>query len=113
MAVLGQASWADPGARRRRRGLRGRHSWPPDPRRLDPLYGLVRRFRWLWEQQMTVRIRLMILMARPAVVLLLGLFTALGLAQAGQAENRVLLVKALLVVVGFLLFSVAVNDLAD
>jgi 4-hydroxybenzoate polyprenyltransferase len=55
----------------------------------------------------------MILMARPAVVLLLGLFTALGLAQAGQADNRVLLAKALLVVIGFLLFSVAVNDLAD
>lgn len=62
---------------------------------------------------MIVRIRLMILVARPAVILLLGLFTALGLAQAGQGENRVLLARALLVVVGFLLFSVVVNDLAD
>ncbi len=34
---------------------------------------------------MTDRIRLLILLARPAVVVLLGLFTAIGLAQAGQA----------------------------
>jgi 4-hydroxybenzoate polyprenyltransferase len=62
---------------------------------------------------MTSNVRLLILMARPAVVVLLGLFTATGLAQAGQGENPVLLAKALAVVVGFLLFSVAVNDLAD
>lgn len=62
---------------------------------------------------MTSRVRLLILMARPAVVVLLGLFTATGLAQAGQGENPVLLAKALAVVVGFLLFSVAINDLAD
>ncbi|HZD70438.1 MAG TPA: UbiA family prenyltransferase [Actinomycetes bacterium] len=62
---------------------------------------------------MIQRIRLAILLARPAVILPLGLFTALGLAQAGQSENHVLLAKALLVVVGFLLFSVALNDLAD
>ncbi len=62
---------------------------------------------------MIQRIRLVILLARPAVILLLGLFTALGLAQAGQGENHVLLAKALLVIVGYLLFSVTVNDLAD
>jgi 4-hydroxybenzoate polyprenyltransferase len=62
---------------------------------------------------MTSRIRLLILLARPAVVVLLGLFTATGLAQAGQGENLALLARALVVVTGFLLFSVVVNDLAD
>jgi 4-hydroxybenzoate polyprenyltransferase len=59
------------------------------------------------------RIRLTILMARPAVLVLLALFTASGLAQAGHGEDRVLLAKALAVVAGFLMFSVACNDLAD
>ena len=62
---------------------------------------------------MIQRIRLVIVMARPPVLLLLALFTAIGAAQAGQAENRVLLAEALLVVVGYLLFSVVLNDLAD
>jgi 4-hydroxybenzoate polyprenyltransferase len=59
------------------------------------------------------RIRLLVLLARPAVIVLLGLYAATGLAQAGQGENRLLLAEALLVVVAFLLFSVVVNDLAD
>lgn len=59
------------------------------------------------------RLRLMIALVRPAVVVLLALFTATGLAQAGRGEDTVLLGKALLVVIGFLLFSVACNDLAD
>jgi 4-hydroxybenzoate polyprenyltransferase len=59
------------------------------------------------------RIRLVIVMARPPVLLLLALFTAIGLAQAGEADNRLLLAEALLVVVGYLLFSVVLNDLAD
>lgn len=62
---------------------------------------------------MTNRIRLLVLLARPAVVVLLGLFTAIGLAQAGQSENHLLLARALVAVMGFLLFSVALNDLAD
>jgi 4-hydroxybenzoate polyprenyltransferase len=59
------------------------------------------------------RVRLTIVMARPAVLVLLALFTATGLAQAGHGEDRVLLARALAVVAGFLLFSVACNDLAD
>jgi 4-hydroxybenzoate polyprenyltransferase len=59
------------------------------------------------------RLRLMIIMARPAVVILLGLFAATGLAQTGHADDRLALAKTLAVVVGFLLFSVACNDLAD
>ena len=62
---------------------------------------------------MTRHIRLLVLMARPPVVVLLGLITATGLAQAGHGEDRLLLVKVLAVVVAYLLFSVLVNDVAD
>lgn len=58
-------------------------------------------------------IRLLVLVARPAVVLLLALFTTIGLAQAGQGENHVLVAQALAAVLGFLVFSVAINDLSD
>jgi 4-hydroxybenzoate polyprenyltransferase len=59
------------------------------------------------------RLRLMLAVARPAVVLLLAVFTAIGLAQAGRGGDPLLLGRALFVVVGFLMFSVACNDLAD
>jgi 4-hydroxybenzoate polyprenyltransferase len=59
------------------------------------------------------RVRLLVLIARPAVVVLLGLFAATGLAQAQHAEDPVLLGRVLVVVFGFLLFSVACNDIAD
>jgi 4-hydroxybenzoate polyprenyltransferase len=59
------------------------------------------------------RLRLMVITVRPAVLVLLGLFTATGLAQAGQGEHRALLARALAVVTGFLMFSVACNDLTD
>jgi 4-hydroxybenzoate polyprenyltransferase len=59
------------------------------------------------------RIRLFVVLARPAVVVLFGMFAAIGLAQGGHANDGVLLAKALVAVVAFLLFSVAVNDLAD
>lgn len=59
------------------------------------------------------RVRLLVLVARPAVIMLLGLFAATGLAQAGHGEDRLLLARVLTVVVGFLIFSVACNDLAD
>jgi 4-hydroxybenzoate polyprenyltransferase len=62
---------------------------------------------------MIARTRLMVLLARPAVILLLGLFAATGLAQAGRGQDPVLLAKALAVVIGFLLCAVACNDLAD
>jgi 4-hydroxybenzoate polyprenyltransferase len=63
------------------------------------------------------RIRLLVLVARPAVIVLLGLFTAIGMAQAhrGPADGGepLLLARALTAVAGFLVFSVACNDLAD
>ncbi len=59
------------------------------------------------------RLRLLVLMARPAVIVLLALFTAIGLAQTGHGMDRPLLARALVTVIGFLLFSVACNDLAD
>lgn len=59
------------------------------------------------------RLRLVLVMTRPAVALLLGLYAAIGLASAGHGENSWLLARVLLVVFGFLLFSVACNDIAD
>jgi 4-hydroxybenzoate polyprenyltransferase len=59
------------------------------------------------------RIRLLLLLARPAVILLLVMFTATGLAQAGRPADPLMLGRALLAVTAFLLYSVAWNDLAD
>jgi 4-hydroxybenzoate polyprenyltransferase len=59
------------------------------------------------------RLRVLVLLSRPAVLLLLGLFAAAGLAQGGAGNDAVLLFRALVVVGGFLLCSVMVNDLAD
>jgi 4-hydroxybenzoate polyprenyltransferase len=59
------------------------------------------------------RIRLLVLMTRPAVLLLLAMFAAIGQAQAGAGEERARMVVTLVGVVGFLLYSVAFNDLAD
>ncbi|GIH18834.1 UbiA prenyltransferase family protein [Rugosimonospora africana] len=59
------------------------------------------------------RVRLLYLLARPAVMVLLALFTATGLAQAGHGQDTWALARALVVVAAFLLFSVACNDLAD
>lgn len=62
---------------------------------------------------MILRLLLIVRMARPAVVVLLGSFTATGLAQAGHEEDHLLLARALVVVFGFLVCSVACNDIAD
>jgi 4-hydroxybenzoate polyprenyltransferase len=59
------------------------------------------------------RLRVLILLSRPAVLLLLGLFAAAGLAQGGAGDEPLPLARALFVVGGFLLCSVMVNDLAD
>jgi 4-hydroxybenzoate polyprenyltransferase len=59
------------------------------------------------------RLRLVLLVVRPPVALLFGLYAAIGLAQAGHGEDRPLLLRVLLVVFGFLMFSVACNDIAD
>jgi len=59
------------------------------------------------------RIRILTALARPSVVILLGLFAVTGLATTGHSEDKVLVAKVLVVVLGFLLTSVVVNDLAD
>ena len=62
---------------------------------------------------MTDRLRILVAMTRLPVVLLLALFTATGLAHAGGGNDPFLLAAALVPVLGYLLFSVVVNDLAD
>lgn len=59
------------------------------------------------------RIRLAFVAARPPVFALLASYAALGLAQAGRPNAYRPLVEILAAVAGFLIFSVALNDLAD
>jgi 4-hydroxybenzoate polyprenyltransferase len=64
------------------------------------------------------RVRLTIVLVRPPVLVLLAMFAAVGLAQSNQqgTQGGLLLLPlftVLVVVAAFLLFSVAVNDLAD
>jgi 4-hydroxybenzoate polyprenyltransferase len=61
---------------------------------------------------MITHVRLVLLLTRPAVVLLLSLYAAVGVAGAGDT-GYLALGTVLVAVLGFLLFSVAVNDLAD
>lgn len=62
---------------------------------------------------MITRIRLFVLVARPAVIGLLLMFAGTGLAQAGRPQDPAAIAKTAIVIAGFLLFSVACNDLAD
>ena len=62
---------------------------------------------------MIARIRLLVIMGRPAVLFLLALYAAIGTASAGRPDDHRLLFAVLVVVGALLLFSVAVNDLAD
>ena len=64
-------------------------------------------------RELASRVRLFFVLARPPLVILLGLFAALGVAQAGHASDLVALTRALVVVIGFVAFAVAVNDLSD
>ena len=59
------------------------------------------------------RIRIVVALSRPPVLILLGLFAAVGLAQGGAGDDPIALARSLVVVAGFLLASVVVNDLAD
>ncbi len=59
------------------------------------------------------RIRLLIVVVRPAVLLILGMFSLVALAQSGHGNDPVLLARVLVVVVSFLVFSVTLNDIAD
>ena len=62
---------------------------------------------------MMERIRVVLLLTRPGLLVVFGLFAATGLAQVGASEDLVLLVPVLVVVVAFMLSCVALNDLAD
>lgn len=62
---------------------------------------------------MIARARVVLMLTRPAVALLLALYAALGLASDGHGTDRWLLARVLAVVLGFLLFSVVCNDIAD
>jgi 4-hydroxybenzoate polyprenyltransferase len=59
------------------------------------------------------RLRTLILLTRPAVIVLLGLFAATGLAEGGAGNDPAKLLRVLVIVMAFLFFSVVVNDLAD
>jgi 4-hydroxybenzoate polyprenyltransferase len=62
---------------------------------------------------MITRVRLVLLLARPAVIVLLMMFAVTGVAQTGRPASTLVLFRVLLTVTAFLLFSVAWNDLAD
>jgi len=65
------------------------------------------------EHPLVRRARVLVLLARPAVLVLGALYCALGPAEAGRAEDPGRLAVALAAVFGCLIFAVAVNDLAD
>ena len=62
---------------------------------------------------MIPRIRLLVVLTRPAVAFLFCIYVVIGLAKGGDTGTGFMLYRDLLVVVGFLIFSVAVNDLSD
>lgn len=62
---------------------------------------------------MTARLRLALLEARPAVLLLLGLSGAVGLALAGRANDVVAVGRLFVLVAAFVVYAVSLNDLAD
>jgi 4-hydroxybenzoate polyprenyltransferase len=59
------------------------------------------------------RVRLLVVLTRPAVAFLFCVYVVTGLAKAGDTGSGVKLYLDLLVVLGFLLFAVTVNDLSD
>jgi len=59
------------------------------------------------------RARLLVALGRPPVFLLLAMFCSTGLASGGRGDQLQGLLRPMVVVVAFLVFSVAVNDLAD
>ena len=62
---------------------------------------------------MTKYIRLLIAIARPAALFLFTLCAAIGVALGGHADDRALMTRVLVTVLGFVVMSVVVNDLAD
>ena len=62
---------------------------------------------------MIARLRLVFVEARPAVVLLLALSAAIGLALTGRANDPVAAARMLVLVTAFVVYAVSLNDLAD
>ena len=60
------------------------------------------------------RVRLMVAVARPPVMVLLAMYAATGLAAAGgDVSSPLAMLPALITVAGFLIYSVSLNDIAD
>ena len=59
------------------------------------------------------RLRLLVALCRPSLLLLLGLSALLGIAQAGGIEDPAQAARPMVVVLGFLVASVILNDLVD
>jgi 4-hydroxybenzoate polyprenyltransferase len=59
------------------------------------------------------RVRVFLLLARPPLLLLLAMSGALGAASAGAALEVAPAIRALLVMVPFVVYAVSLNDLAD
>ena len=55
----------------------------------------------------------LVVLMRPAVVLLMCVYTSIGFTQAGDAHTDFTLMRNLVTVIAFLVFSVAINDIAD
>ena len=62
---------------------------------------------------MTTRLRLVLLVARPAVVFLLALSGLVGLALGGVADDPLAVGRLLVLVTAFVVYAVSCNDLAD
>ena len=62
---------------------------------------------------MTTRLRLALVVARPALVFLLALSGLVGLALGGVADDPVAVARMLLLVASFVVYAVSCNDLAD
>lgn len=74
------------------------------------VHSLRRRACLFGEHEVIRRSRLFVAVARPGVLVLLAMVCATGLAASGHGNDVRLLFRALLVVLAFLVFSVAVNS---
>jgi 4-hydroxybenzoate polyprenyltransferase len=61
----------------------------------------------------TKHLRLVIAIARPAALFLFAMCGAIGVGLGGHANDRLLMMRVIATVLGFVLLSVVVNDLAD
>lgn len=62
---------------------------------------------------MRARLRLVLTLCRPPVVVTMALFGVLGIVQGGGARDEMGAVPVVVAITAFVVFSIAVNDLAD